>query len=52
MKKKTTKKLVLAKETVRDLEKAELRNVAGGYSQSDGVRFCEWQPDQAPSAPC
>jgi hypothetical protein len=45
--KKTKKKLVLAKETVRSLEKAELVNVAGGCTESCGscgARYCEWAP--------
>ena len=32
MKKKTVKKLVLAKETVRSLDPVRLRSLAGGYS--------------------
>lgn len=54
MKKKTTKKLVLAKETVRNLEVAKLGKVAGGMQTcgSCGARFCVEQPMEPDSAPC
>lgn len=45
--KKTKKKLELAKETMRNLEQCDLKQVAGGSE-----RICLWQPDEAPSAPC
>lgn len=45
--KKAKKKLELAKETVRSLEQSDLKHVAGGSE-----RYCVWQPDEAPSAPC
>ena len=34
MKKKITKKLALSKETLRNLEAADLKNVAGGFTHS------------------
>jgi len=46
MKKKTVKKLVLAKETVRDLTTQDLGDVVGGTTSIDGcvTRGCNsWQ---------
>lgn len=47
MKKKTTKKLVLAKETVRELTTQDLRDAAGGtepytYTVTCGCNPWEW----------
>jgi hypothetical protein len=42
MKKKTVKKLELAKETVRHLEKGELEKVAGGASWDDCTFHCSY----------
>lgn len=56
--KKKTKKLVLAKETVRSLERAEVRDIAAG-AQTEvltcttcGRLFCLRQPDEASTATC
>ena len=52
--KKKVKKLVLAKETVRNLAAVDLPGVAGGTHTingntygSCGARFCDWQPEDA-----
>jgi len=53
MKKKTVKKLELAKETLKSLGTVDLRDAAGGSFTggasygSCGRMFCEWQPDEA-----
>ena len=47
--KKRTKKLTLAKETVRSLEGGDMRTVAGGFSETCG---CPWLTDGYGSCPC
>lgn len=51
MKKLTTKKLTLKKESVRRLNETELRRVAGG-APPPSVRFCATISDNTGCCPC
>jgi hypothetical protein len=55
MKKKLTKKLVLSKETLRNLEQPALLDAAGGGPPFNTVRLCATGPELCPQSnqyPC